>query len=80
MIFSDRYGEIAEKLLEEDIGVTMLNGEGAYTGRERRVLAIAVRKGDYVRVRRTIKNTDPEAFVVITGASEVLGKGFQKLE
>ena len=80
MIFSDRYGEIAEKMLEEDIGVTMLNGEGAYTGRERRVLAIAVRKGDYVRVRRTIKNTDPEAFVVITGASEVLGKGFQKLE
>lgn len=80
MIFSDRYGEIAEKLLEEDIGVTLLNGEGAYTGRERRVLAIAVRKGDYVRVRRTIKNTDPEAFVVITGASEVLGKGFQKLE
>ena len=80
MIFSDRYGEIAEKLLEEDIGVTLLNGEGAYTGRERRVLAIAVRKGDYVRVRRTIKNTDPEAFVVITGASEVFGKGFQKLE
>lgn len=80
MIFSDKYSEIAEKLLEEDIGVTLLNGEGAYSGRERRVLAIAVRKGDYVRVRRTIRDTDPAAFVVITGASEVLGKGFQKLE
>ena len=41
---------------------------------------MAVHKSDYVRVRRVIKETDPRAFVVITGASEVLGEGFQKLE
>lgn len=80
MIFSEKYDELAQKLLTQDIGVTLLNGEGAYSKAQRRVLAIAVRKGDYVRVRRTIKQTDPAAFVVITGASEVLGKGFEKLE
>lgn len=80
MIFSDKYDELAERLLSQDIGITLLNGEGAYSKAQRRVLAMAVRKGDYVRVRRTIKQTDPAAFVVITGASEVLGKGFEKLE
>lgn len=80
MIFSEKYDELSEKLLEQDIGVTLLNGEGAYSKAQRRVLAIAVRKGDYVRVRRTIKQIDSSAFVVITGASEVFGKGFEKLE
>lgn len=80
MIFSERYHEISEKLLLGNYGVTLLKGEGAYSGRESNVIAIAVHKGDYFKVRRTIKETDPRAFVVITSASEVLGEGFQKLE
>ncbi|MDE7192460.1 MAG: YitT family protein [Oscillospiraceae bacterium] len=80
LIFSERYQEICERFLKNNMGVTLLKGEGAYSKAERQVIAAAVHKSDYVRMRRVIKEIDPRAFVVITGASEVLGEGFQKLE
>ena len=80
MIFSNQPQEIAQKLLLMKRGVTLLNGEGAYSGEERQVICIAVHKNEYVKVKRIVKETDPEAFVIITGANEVLGKGFQKLD
>ena len=72
--------EIADRLLKQKRGVTLLKGEGAYSGEERQVVCIAVHKNEYVKVKRIVKQTDPNAFVIITGASEVLGKGFQKLD
>ena len=80
MIFSNQPQEIAQKLLLMKRGVTLLKGEGAYSGEERQVICIAVHKNEYVKVKRIVKETDPEAFVIITGANEVLGKGFQKLD
>lgn len=80
MIFSQQPQEIAQKLLLMKRGVTLLKGEGAYSGEERQVICIAVHKNEYVKVKRIVKETDPEAFVIITGANEVLGKGFQKLD
>lgn len=80
LIFSEYSDKISAQLLSKNFGVTLLKGEGAYSRSEREVIALAVHKSDYIRVRRIIKETDPRAFVVITGASEVLGEGFQKLE
>ena len=80
MIFSQKPQEIAPKLLQMRRGVTLLKGEGAYSGEERQVICIAVHKNEYVKVKRIVKETDPDAFVIITGANEVLGKGFQKLD
>lgn len=79
LVFSDKPKKLAEQLLKQDRGVTLLDGEGAYTGSPRKVIATAVYKSDYAKVKRIIKETDPAAFVITTGASEVLGKGFQKL-
>lgn len=76
MIFSEAPREIADTLLKQKRGVTLINGEGAYSGEQRQVVCLAVRKNDYVRVKRTVKMIDPNAFVIITGASEILGKGF----
>ncbi len=80
MVFSERYEEISEHLVRENFGVSLIKAEGAYSGRERPIVAAAVHKADYIRVRRIVRQTDPRAFVIITGASEVLGEGFQKLE
>ncbi len=79
LIFSQHPQEIADKLLKQDRGVTLLQGKGAYSGEERPVIATAVYKSDYVKVKRLIKETDPSAFIITTGAAEVLGEGFQKL-
>lgn len=78
-VFSDKPQEISEKLLKAQRGVTFLNGEGAYSGSDRKVIATAVYKSDYSKVKRVIRETDPSAFVIVTGAGEVFGRGFQQL-
>ena len=75
-IVSERQGELAERLLELGIGVTRLDGTGAFTKTERPVLLCAVRRREIVLVRRTVKEMDPGAFFIMCDASEVLGEGF----
>lgn len=80
MIFSDIPQELAERLIKADRGVTMLHGEGAYSGAQRRVLVTAVYKSDYAKIKRLVKQTDPSAFMIVTSAGEVFGNGFQPLD
>ena len=79
LVFSEKPLDISERLLKARRGVTFLNGEGAYSGSERKVIATAVYKSDYSKVKRIIREADPAAFVIVTGAGEVFGQGFQQL-
>lgn len=79
MIVSERSREISRRLLEQERGVTLLKAEGAYSGSEREVIATAVHRTAYSKVKRIIREVDPNAFVITTSAGEVLGEGFGKL-
>ena len=79
LIFSERSAEIAGKLLEQRRGVTLIKATGAYSGGEREVIATAVHRTAYSKVKRLIRETDPAAFVITTSAGEVLGEGFSRL-
>ncbi|MBR5859160.1 MAG: YitT family protein [Clostridia bacterium] len=77
-IISDREEEIAARLLQEvDAGATFLSGNGAYTGKNRRVLMCALRMRAVPQVREIIKQVDSEAFVIVTKATNVFGEGFK---
>lgn len=79
-IISDRTEEIARRVLDElGRGATILQGWGAYTGRERRVLLVIVARSEIAQLKEIALSQDPRAFVVISEAHEVLGEGF-KLE
>lgn len=78
-VFSDNTDEIAKRLLEQRRGVTLFKAEGAYSGTERKVIATAVHRNAYSKVKRLVHEVDPGAFVVVTGTSEVLGEGFTKV-
>lgn len=78
-VFSDNTDEIAKRLLEQRRGVTLFKAEGAYSGAERNVIATAVHRNAYSKVKRLVHEVDPRAFVVVTGTSEVLGEGFTKI-
>lgn len=82
LIFSSCPNEVAKKLIEHpiDVGVTLLKGEGAYSGEERQVIATAVHRSAYSKVKRIVREIDPKAFVITTTAGEVFGEGFAKLK
>ncbi|MDR2556103.1 MAG: YitT family protein, partial [Bacteroidales bacterium] len=61
-------------------GVTFLHGKGYYTKEEREVLLIVVRKYEMHGVLRRIRDIDPKAFISISDASGVYGKGFDNIK
>jgi uncharacterized membrane-anchored protein YitT (DUF2179 family) len=75
-IISKEQEEITKKLIEADLGVTALDGNGAYTGEKKKVLLVAVRRRELVMAKRIVKQIDPTAFIIMCDASEVLGEGF----
>jgi len=78
-IFSDEFAEITKMILfEEKRGATILKGVGAYSGAERDVVCCAVQKNQYARIKRRVAEIDKDAFIIITNAGEVFGKGFSE--
>ena len=80
MVVSEKNAELGAQIMDElDRGVTLLKGQGAYTGTDRDVLMCAVRKQQFARVRAIIYEKDPNAFVIVSETSEVLGEGFKQV-
>ena len=66
-------GEIVKTLHR---GVTMINGKGAYSGQNKQVLLCVVKRQQIIEIRRLIRNIDQQAFVIVSDARDVFGKGF----
>lgn len=80
-IVSGKAQEIAQILMkEQERGVTILRGEGAYTGDEKKILMVAFRQRDIVQIKRTVHALDNKAFMVVVDANTVLGGGFDDYE
>ncbi len=76
-VISDHWREIADVLLnDQDRGVTILEGEGAYTGAGKRVLLVAFKQKEIVSVKAAVHDIDERAFFIVCNAQEVLGEGF----
>ena len=75
-IISDHSGTIAAALLELDMGITLLNGTGGFSGGEKRVILCAIRRRQVAMVKELVNERDPAAFVIVCQAHEVLGEGF----
>ena len=77
-IISDHPDRITDRLLEDlDIGVTSLKGEGAYSGKEKKVLMCVMRKPLAPKAQQIVKEEDPEAFMIVSDATEIFGEGYK---
>ena len=77
IIISDQYETIANLIFEKlDRGVTYLNGEGAYSRNDKKVILTAVKKHQTADLKRMVSELDPNAFVIVQEAHQVLGDGF----
>lgn len=75
-IVSDKWEELSETLLNLPRGVTLLRGEGAYSHKEKNILMLAFKQKEIVRIKRAVHGVDPNAFMIVCNANEVLGLGF----
>ncbi|MBN6886014.1 uncharacterized membrane-anchored protein YitT (DUF2179 family) [Cytobacillus horneckiae] len=74
MIVTSQAGKMKEKLLSSLIrGITLLDGEGAYTNEKKHVLMTVISREELTRIKTLISEVDPQAFVNITESTEVLG-------
>ncbi len=77
-IVSARPDALREALLTQlDRGVTVLEGEGGYTGAPYEVLLCVVARSELNQLKQIIAQVDPGAFVIVAEAQEVLGQGFR---
>ena len=77
-IISSKPQEITARILEElDIGLTLIDGRGAYSGDEKQVLMCAVKKPVFPRVESIVREEDADSFMIITSASEIFGNGYK---
>ena len=80
-IFSAHQKEIGDYLCHEmERGVTALNAQGWYTGENRQVLLVLIRKTELPELTKAIKDIDPKAFVSVVPANNVFGEGFDEMK
>jgi uncharacterized membrane-anchored protein YitT (DUF2179 family) len=80
LIVSDQMTEIRQKIIYDlNRGGTLLKGEGLYSEEERPVLLTVVNRRETVMLQYYINQIDPDAFVTVINANEILGNGFKSL-
>ena len=76
LIISPKFEEIAKQIgLKLDRGATFLNGEGSYTHAPMKVVLTAVKKQQVAELKELVMRIDPNAFVIVQEAHQVLGDG-----
>lgn len=74
MIITNKGEQLKDKLLTNLYrGITMMDGEGAYSGEKRKILMTVITRYELTDVKNLINEVDPHAFVNITVTTEVIG-------
>ena len=73
-------GDEINKALAEQIGrgVTLIPAKGGYTGRDKQLLAVVIRRNEFSQTLGIIKSIDPASFTFAMSATEVHGEGFKQ--
>ena len=77
MIITKRPDHLAKAI--NDIlgrGVTFISGQGYYSQKDLKIIYCIVGRNEIVKMKEMIHRIDPQAFITITEAHEILGEGF----
>lgn len=81
LIISDKYEEISTAIDGRlDRGVTLLQGQGFYKRSDKYVLLSAVKKKQLAQLKELVMTIDPNAFIILQDAQQVLGDGFKRYD
>ena len=77
-IVSNKRKIIATRMMVElNMGVTLVEGKGAYNMENTEVIMCVMNKQNLTKVRNLVSEVDPEAFMIVSSATEVFGEGFK---
>ena len=77
LIISAHYEEIAQVISDKlERGATYLHGEGTYSRKNTKVVLTAVKKQQITELKELVVEIDPDAFIIVQEAHQVLGDGF----
>jgi len=80
-VVTDRPDEVAARIMEDmRRGATVIAGRGAYTGKEHAVLMVALTVTEVPQLKALVSTEDPNAFVIVSPAQNIFGRGFMPLE
>ena len=80
-IVTARPQEVAAEIDRQmDRGATFLHGEGSFSREEKLVLMCAFKQKQIVPLKALVHELDPEAFLIVCDAHEVLGQGFRRYQ
>jgi len=79
LIISRHYDEIAKTITARmERGATFLHGQGVYSGDETKVILTAVKRQQLAELKQLVVDIDPNAFIIVQEAHQVLGDGFAR--
>jgi len=80
-IVTDKTDEMLKVILKDlDKGATVYLGEGAYTGKKKKIISTVVGNRQIYQIKKAVKEIDPKAFVVVEHVVQVYGQGFEPFE
>ena len=79
LIITKEYDKVAEEISTRlDRGATFLHGEGTFSRQNTKVILTAVKKQQLAELKQLVVETDPNAFIIVQEAHQVLGDGFSR--
>lgn len=79
LIITERYDEVYAAIGNQlDRGATFLDGRGGYTGTPKTVIMTAVSRRQVSELKQLVQSIDPDAFMILQEAHQVLGEGFKR--
>ena len=80
VVITDKGSEINEFIIKElNRSTTFTGAVGGYTNKEKTIIHTVCKRIQAYRLRAYIKQIDPNAFVIITTTSEIIGRGFRSV-
>jgi uncharacterized membrane-anchored protein YitT (DUF2179 family) len=77
-IISQKSEQISQRIqVELERGVTLFFGEGGYSHQPAKIIMCALKRQQIIKFYAIVHETDPEAFVIVANAHEVVGYGFK---
>ena len=80
-IVSEKSEELAREIISGNVhrGVTILEGEGAYSRQTKHVIMCVIKRTQIGEMRRLVRQVDERAFFIVTDAKNVFGNGFESI-